>query len=405
MSCAFSGSAGAPPGLVIVSLDSPGDSATLGVEGGEIRVNGAACASALLLGEVATNRNTDTIAVRDSSAGDGEVRIADPAAFGPGLANEGDGSAEIEFDVDLGAGGGDVLRIEAAGTDAADRYEFGAFGQVAAGNLNARSEDRDAEDVDIAIAGVERAVGDGRALDDKIDGDAGAPFSGPIPFGLESFGFDGEDTLRGGSAADLLHGGAGEDLLEGGDGRDVLLGEGEEDVLVGGEGPDRFDGGDDEDVADYRLAAGGRRGVTADLEGGAVGGAGAGDRLASVEGLLGTEGPDLVDGSAALNFIFGGAGRDRLSGAGNSDALLGGDGADSLDAGSGRDVVFAGDGRRDVVDCGPGRDGYEADRVDRLRSCEVKVDLRGNAAPTASGRMVRACAPGPRSHWPQLRPC
>ena len=114
---------------MIVTLDAAGDSVTLGVQGGEIQVNGAACTAASLLGETATNRNTETIAVRDSSAGDGEVRIADPAAFGPGLTGEGDGSAEIEFDVDLGAGAGDVLRIEAAGTDAADRYELGAFGR------------------------------------------------------------------------------------------------------------------------------------------------------------------------------------------------------------------------------------------------------------------------------------
>ncbi|HEX6116805.1 MAG TPA: calcium-binding protein [Solirubrobacterales bacterium] len=410
--CTFSGSAGSPPGLVVVALDAAGDSATLAVQGGEITLNGARCESLGLLGEPATTRNTDEIAVGDSSGGGTEVRISDPAAFAPGRAAEGDGSAEIEFDLDLGDGDGDVLRIEAAGPDVADRYELGALAGAPAGNLNARTEDRDAEDADIRIAGVERIAGDGRALDDKIDGDAGAPFDGPIPVALEAFGADGEDTLRGGSAADLLYGGAGDDLLEGGLGRDVLLGEGEEDVLAGGEGPDRLDGGDDDDIADYRvLPDGERRGLVADLDRAAVGGAGKGDRLFSVEGVLGTGLPDAITGNGALNFIEGGAGADELSGLAERDALFGSMGADSLLGGGARDVLFGGPGRdrisgelgkdivsagpapdrietqkgvdvvdvagggRDVADCGPGRDGYDADRRDRLRSCEVELDL------------------------------
>jgi hypothetical protein len=184
----------------------------------------------------------------------------------------------------------------------------------------------------------------------------------------------------------------------------VLLGEGEEDILAGGDGADRLDGGDDDDIADYRSVAG-RRGLSADLGGGKVGGAGRGDRIAGIEGLFGTEGPDRVAGDGALNFIFGGGGRDRLTGGPASDALLGAAGTDSLASGGGRDVVFAADGARDVVDCGPGRDAYEADRSDRLRSCEAKVGADDRAARKRFGHRVSTCVPAWRSFSPYLPPC
>ena len=84
----------------------------------------------------------------------------------------------------------------------------------------------------------------------------------------------------------------------------------------------------------------------------------------------------------------GGGGRDRLSGGAGADVLHGGPGDDHLDGGpgddhihtgsgrnvvlaeSGDDVVDARNGRRDVVDCGRGRDTVRADRQDVLRGCE-----------------------------------
>jgi Ca2+-binding RTX toxin-like protein len=412
--CSFGGTSGPGAGFVGVALDAPGDSVTLEVAGGEILANGVPCATPSLLPERATVRNTDVVVVRDTSGGPAEVRIADPAAFGPGVANEGDGSAEIEFDVDLGAGPGDVLRVEAAGADAVDRFEAGTFNGVPAANLNARAEDRNSEDVDLGFAGVERLAGDGRALDDKIDAAGGAPFGGPLAVETELFGADGADALTGGTEVDVLHGGPGEDVLAGGEGRDVLLGDGEEDVLDGGPGRDRLDGGGDDDLADYRaLPAAGGEGVVARLAGGLVGGAAAGDRLVSVEGLLGSPLPDVVTGSDALNYIDGGGGDDRLDGAGETDALVGSAGRDRLVGGGARDVIFGGPGAdevqgglgkdivvggagndrietekgvdvvdvsgagADVVDCGPGRDGFDADRHDRLRACEVRLVIDG----------------------------
>jgi hypothetical protein len=39
-------------------------------------------------------------------------------------------------------------------------------------------------------------------------------------------------------------------------------------------------------------------------------------------------------------------------------------------AGAGKDRVLARDGRRDVIDCGHGRDVAIVDRFDRTRRCE-----------------------------------
>lgn len=72
-------------------------------------------------------------------------------------------------------------------------------------------------------------------------------------------GGDGNDTLRGNTAANMLAGGAGDDLLEGRDGNDILILDGN-DIANGGAGDDRFviglgnmtiDGGEGTDVLDF----------------------------------------------------------------------------------------------------------------------------------------------------------
>jgi hypothetical protein len=41
-----------------------------------------------------------------------------------------------------------------------------------------------------------------------------------------------------------------------------------------------------------------------------------------------------------------------------------------LKGGPGNDVLLAADGKRDLVDCGKGRDRATVDRIDRVRGCE-----------------------------------
>jgi hypothetical protein len=55
---------------------------------------------------------------------------------------------------------------------------------------------------------------------------------------------------------------------------------------------------------------------------------------------------------------------------------------DTLNGGPGSDYVVAKDGKKEIVNCGSGRDGTKADKGDKLKSCEV----RGKpAAPIAPG--------------------
>jgi hypothetical protein len=60
-----------------------------------------------------------------------------------------------------------------------------------------------------------------------------------------------------------------------------------------------------------------------------------------------------------------------LRGTAHADRLTVRRGTTSIVAGAGNDTIVSADGRREVVDCGPGRDTVRADRSDVLRHCEV----------------------------------
>jgi Ca2+-binding RTX toxin-like protein len=76
-------------------------------------------------------------------------------------------------------------------------------------------------------------------------------------------------------------------------------------------------------------------------------------------------------GTARANRLIGTGSGDQINGRAGNDRIIGRGGNDCLYGGSGADQIFARDGRRDVVDCGSGRDRVYADRVDRLRGCEI----------------------------------
>jgi len=111
------------------------------------------------------------------------------------------------------------------------------------------------------------------------------------------YGEDGDDRLNGGSQHDRLYGGAG---------GDELIGEDGEDLLVGGAGADIIRGGFDRavkdielDTASYAGSAGGvyvnlaeGRGLQADAEG---------DRLYSIERLIGSGHSDYLVGQETAN--------------------------------------------------------------------------------------------------------
>src|SRR5215472_9624646 len=74
--------------------------------------------------------------------------------------------------------------------------------------------------------------------------------NGALP-AVQFFGGDGNDTLTGGSGADLLFGQAGNDTLIGGTGDDQVFGQAGNDLMIWnpGDGTDLFEGGDGIDTA------------------------------------------------------------------------------------------------------------------------------------------------------------
>ena len=68
-------------------------------------------------------------------------------------------------------------------------------------------------------------------------------------------------------------------------------------------------------------------------------GTAAGDRLVSIEGLMGSPHDDWFVGNNELNSLYGRDGNDALKGGGGNDFLYGGAGGDTLDGGEGIDTV------------------------------------------------------------------
>ncbi len=119
---------------------------------------------------------------------------------------------------------------------------------------------------------------------------------------------------------------------------------GREATLIGTDGPDVLNGSPGDDVI---VGLGGADKIYG-FEGNDVicGGAGA-DRIFGGEGddyINAGRGRDRIEGGAGNDTIIGGKGADRLSGQSDNDALRGGAGNDFLDGGYGTDDLVGGDG-------------------------------------------------------------
>jgi Ca2+-binding RTX toxin-like protein len=163
----------------------------------------------------------------------------------------------------------------------------------------------------------------------------------------------GNDFLQGDANANRLFGSGGGDVLDGRAGADTLQGGEGNDTLTGGADNDTLDGGNGFDTASY---AGAATGVTVDLsESGAQATGDGTDRLAGIEGLLGSAtGNDTLTGDYQANTIDGNGGNDLIEG---------GDGADTLSGGAGTDTIsYAGSVGDVMVNLGTGaaNDGFGA---------------------------------------------
>ena len=162
----------------------------------------------------------------------------------------------------------------------------------------------------------------------------------------------GVDTLAGGDGSDELRGGTEHDVMDGGPGDDQLLGDAGQDTLTGGDGADALSGGTGFD----------------DLDGGP-----GDDQLfgqTDSDAINGGDGNDRIEGGDSADRISGGRGNDVLKSGAANDIVTDAGGSNRVDAGGGADVISVRNGKRDVVNCGAGKDRISADRGDKLKSCE-----------------------------------
>lgn len=119
-----------------------------------------------------------------------------------------------------------------------------------------------------------------------------------------------------------VHAGAGDDLIVGADSFANVYGEAGDDRFVSGASPDIFDGGAGTDTVDYSVYA---NAINVAL---ASGSGADGDRLISVENVVGSSHDDTIVGGDGVNVLSGGAGNDVLTGGLGADTLIGGSGND-----------------------------------------------------------------------------
>ena len=133
-----------------------------------------------------------------------------------------------------------------------------------------------------------------------------------------------------------LFGLSGNDRLYGGDGKDDT---------IGGEGADVLDGGDGGPNFDLAVYSDSQVGVVIDMATGrGFGGTAQGDRLISIERIIGSNHNDTLMGDASGDDFLAAAGNDTLKGFGGDDFLSGEDGDDTLKGAGGADSLLGGAG-------------------------------------------------------------
>ncbi|MCZ8332736.1 MAG: calcium-binding protein [Rhodobacteraceae bacterium] len=268
---------------------------------------------------------------------------------------------------------------------------------------------------------------DGGAGNDLIDGGEGAD---------DLDGELGDDSLSGGVGNDLLNGGAGNDLLTGGAGADVFefyRGSGRDVITDFANGQDRIEidglsrtgaealisaaqqvGNDvvltlaadrsitlqafrlsDLDLSDFRDLESGPGTVRPPVTppNGPVPGREI-DGTNGADVLIGTAGNDDMDGRRGNDQLRGGAGNDDMDGDDGNDSLLGEDGRDDIDGGRGNDVLDGGAGNdtlvggrgNDLLTGGAGADIFEFrrgdgnDRITDFTNGVDRIELDGFSA-------------------------
>jgi hypothetical protein len=183
-------------------------------------------------------------------------------------------------------------------------------------------------------------------------------------------GGPGDDTLTGTEGDDGLGGGPGDDVLFGLGGDDDLVGDTEpQDGTTGAPfGDDVLDGGAGADSIVYIAR---QEPVAIDLGAGEAGQPGERDVLTAIEDAIGGQAADRIVGTEGPNRLDGVAGADVIRALGGDDDVAGGR---DVDAGPGDDRLVVPRGR---FSCGPGADRVAAPpRRPLPRGCErVELDV------------------------------
>jgi Ca2+-binding RTX toxin-like protein len=387
--CTFDGESA----VMVFASDDP---ITLVRDGDAILANGVGC-------EGATVANTDVIRLFTDSI---TIDLAG-GPLAPGATDEGDGSSEIELELEA-----DILLL--LGTGGPDHIVFGRDSEIVCtdagasfgANLNADESTPDVDIRDCNASIVSHGISSvaGRGGDDVLSA-AGEGMDEPWQIGLTMLGGTGDDVLTSGRSDDVLRGQQGFDTLDvswtdlftwifagtqsasephaGVANFAVGTDIGEDDIfgferfitsdfgnqLYGSQRPEEFIAGDgddeiwpkggDDDIFggaghDAVSFADAPRGIQLDLRDGDASGHGS-DQIWGIEDVQATAFRDSVMGNGAGNLIDLLEGNDQASGLGGADSIDGGTGDDVIDGGSAADTVTSSWGD-DVVRGGPGDD-------------------------------------------------
>ena len=281
-------------------------------------------------------RNVDAQTVRcagtggtaTADLGDGDDRLQSIVPFGTVTAGAGNDRVEVQWGDVVGGPGDDLIR---------------ASGLVDGG-----------EGADDIQAGKATYAGRTEGISVDLDGEAddGAPGEGDRIVARDLVGGSGDDVLTGDANDNDIDAGPGADRIDGGAGGDRL---------VGGSGVDRLEGGSGRDV----LAAGA---TDPSLPAGFSGAGGFGDP---------------ADPSGSAGVLLGGPDRDTLVGTKGPETLDGGPAEDFVEGNGGDDQLLAADGALDRVTCSaanPADGRASLDRLDLARGCAT-VARAGVGAP------------------------
>ncbi len=185
------------------------------------------------------------------------------------------------------------------------------------------------------FAGVSASLANG-TISSSGGGGTGMSMMGTISLGFGGIavgsGLSQAGTLSG---IENLVGTNANDSLTGDGNANSLRGQDGDDTLDGGNGDDTLDGGDGTDTIDFSNLMG----VSVDLTAGTAISGSETNTLISIEGVIGSNAGDTINGSASDDSLFGGAGNDTITGGAGDDTIDGNSGNDSLDGGDGIDTV------------------------------------------------------------------